>query len=452
MLRVEQIKKMNLAEFLSRCYGLSFERSGDAYVCLSPFTEESRPSFFVRLVDGHWVFKDHSGGLSGTVFDFVQMKENLPDFRSALQYIRELLTERGNGMFLPAAEQDGAADRHSKSEKSRSVNIQQMYECFRGNDVSPCRDYLLSRNLSQELVEELIDRALVVHNRYKGRSYCCFAVFDAEGTLQCLDNHEIGGSGKFVLGRKVPFSLEWQRLASAQRVYISESIIDYLSVKTLEGLSVSGLALLGNQADFEPGLCAEAETVVAAVDSDDGGASAVVDLQQIYPDRHVRMYELEGHKDPNDLLNTLTKGKGRKLTAESKTRLYRDYLQANNKTDVARRWNIDRSYMYEIVQRCEDALEWGLADRRPGPKTEKSPRTLEEARERIQQLEEYAEQKATEYESAYCENEFLKLHLKWAREDAEERQQQKASEGVKTSKAGKNRQKRHAKKKKKKKR
>lgn len=73
---VEALKQVNLVEFLSRQYGLEFRRRGAAFACRSPFTEDSRPSFFVRLVKGHWLFKDFSSGTGGTIFDFVRMKEN----------------------------------------------------------------------------------------------------------------------------------------------------------------------------------------------------------------------------------------------------------------------------------------------------------------------------------------------------------------------------------------
>jgi DNA primase len=88
---VEVLKQVNLVEFLTEHYGLQFRRRGAAFACRSPFTEESKPSFFVRLVGGHWVFKDFSSGAGGTIFDFVRMKENLGNFSEALSYVRRLL-------------------------------------------------------------------------------------------------------------------------------------------------------------------------------------------------------------------------------------------------------------------------------------------------------------------------------------------------------------------------
>ncbi len=54
----EALKQVNLVEFLSRHYGLEFRPKGSAYASCSPFGGEHRPSFFVRLVEGHWLFKD----------------------------------------------------------------------------------------------------------------------------------------------------------------------------------------------------------------------------------------------------------------------------------------------------------------------------------------------------------------------------------------------------------
>jgi hypothetical protein len=101
---IEALKQVNLVEFLSRHYGLKFQRRGAAFACLSPFTEESSPSFFVRLVDGHWLFKDFSGGSSGTIFDFVRMKEKLGSFSEAWAFVRKLVS---GVIFFQASQGEG---------------------------------------------------------------------------------------------------------------------------------------------------------------------------------------------------------------------------------------------------------------------------------------------------------------------------------------------------------
>ncbi|MDY7033976.1 MAG: CHC2 zinc finger domain-containing protein [Thermodesulfobacteriota bacterium] len=74
---IEAIKKLNLVDFLRNHYHLDFQPIGGAYACHSPFTQDKTPSFFVRLVDGHWLFKDFSSGYGGSIFDFVRKKRTL---------------------------------------------------------------------------------------------------------------------------------------------------------------------------------------------------------------------------------------------------------------------------------------------------------------------------------------------------------------------------------------
>jgi hypothetical protein len=65
---------------------------GAAFACRSPFSDGSKPSFFVRLVKGYWQFKDFSSGAGGTIFDFVRMKEGLGSFTEALSFVQRLLS------------------------------------------------------------------------------------------------------------------------------------------------------------------------------------------------------------------------------------------------------------------------------------------------------------------------------------------------------------------------
>jgi DNA primase len=412
-LSVEALKQMNLADFLARHYGLEFQQRGATYQCCSPLTDEQRPSFFVRLVDGHWLFKDFSSQLGGSIFDFVQMKEKLPGFSEALAFVRRLV-----GVSPCVMEPTAAGGESSGSERSYDVNS--LYDRFRREDPAVCRDYLLRRAIASERVEALIDEGLVVHNRYQGSSYCCFAVRDAEGQLKCLDNHAIAGSDKFVLGTKNPFSCEWEAVRRGTEVFLTEGIIDYLSMKSLELAPVPGLALLGNQWCFDAALLERSQTLISAMDDDPGGDSAVLDLQERYPDKEVRVYDLDGHKDPNALLVSVRSGGGRRLTPEMKVQLYRAFQQATNKTELARRWGIDRKHLYEIARECEQMLVEGFSGRKRGRPAKGRPATLDEALARIEELESAYERKATEEEKQYCRGEFLAIRLKWAEREAAE--------------------------------
>jgi DNA primase len=414
-LTIEMLKQLNLAAFLSRHYGLSFRQRGGTYQCRSPFTDEKNPSFFVRLVEGHWLFKDYSSGAGGSIFDFVQMKEKLASFAEALAVVRKRV---GGEVFCTGEKElrEGAAA-HEQS-ASRGYDVEELYSRFRQENSGVCRDYLVGRGISPPLVDALIGDQTVVHNRYQGRSYCCFAVRDDAGRLKCLDNHAVAGSEKFILGVKSPFSCEWEEVKRAKEVFLCEGIIDYLSVKSLEYSPPPGLALLGNQLCFDQPLLERAETLVSAMDDDRGGNSAVLDLKERYPEKDVRIYDLEGRKDPNELLMAARSGKGRRLSPERKLQLYREFQTSTNKAELARRWGMDRSHVYEIVRECERMVLEGFSDRRPGRPPKGKPRTLTEALERIAELEKVYERKATEQEEELCRAEFLAIRLKWAEIEA----------------------------------
>jgi hypothetical protein len=424
---VDELKRLNLVEFLSKHYGLVFQQQGAAFACCSPFTQESTPSFFVRLDDdGHWVFKDFSGGAAGTIFDFVQIKENLGDFSESLAFIRKLLRSSPVCEGIHGSEADAGAK--SGPTANRPYNVESLYERFRQEDPEACRRYLLLRGIDADLIDGLIKSGTVVHNRHDGRSFCTFAVRDDKGQLKCLDNHAIDGEGKFVLGSKSPFSLEWEELKSAKVVFLAEGIIDYLSIKTLESEAPPGLALLGNQLCFAAELLERAEVLLSATDNDPGGTSAVVDLKCQYPDKEVRIYDLEGYKDPNELLMAVRSGKGRKLNPERKLQLYREFQHSDNKAELAARWGIDRSHLYEMVRDCEAALVGALANRRLGRPPKGKPTTLAEALKRIEALEAQYEEEATRREELYCRSELLALRLKWAEIEAAEARGEKVDE------------------------
>ncbi len=415
-LSIEAFKQVNLVEFLSQYYGLDFQHRGAAFSCRSPFTEEKNPSFFVRLVNGCWLFKDFSSGTSGTIFDFVWLKEKLSSFSEALSHLRGLFSGGYPRSYMVQGDSASQAAREDSGESAddRSYDVERLYQRFRKEDPQVCREYLVSRGIFPELVDALIRDGIVVHNRYEERSWCCFAVRDETGRLRCLDNHAVEGEGKFVLGPKSVFTCEWEALKSAKVVFVAEGIIDYLSVKTLELNPPPGMALLGSQLYFDPRLLEHAEKIISALDFDDGGLSALLDLQDMYPQKRVESYELEDYKDPNELLMGLRKGKGRDLSPERKLQLYREFQKTGNKADLARRWGIDRSHLYEIVRDCNQMLLQGFSERKRGRPPKGQPRSLEEALERIKDMERKYEHEATERERLHCRSEFLALRLKWS--------------------------------------
>ena len=449
---IEYVKGLNMVDFLSRHYGLDFSDPGGGQPrCLSPFKAESNGSFFVREIGGHWLFKDFSSGYGGSLIDFVLYKEGFSEVSQTLRHIGYLLSgESLNGACPKASSKSPSSP--SSSSGAKGYDIEGLYHKFRGNDVGRCRDYLLSRGICEAVIDQLCERGLLLHNIVEGKPYCCFAVFNDAGQLRCLDNHPIEGTGKFVLGSKHPFSLDWPELPLSQRVFVTESIIDYLSIKTLEGFAFHGLALLGNVVNFSSSLFASAVELVSALDGDEGGFRAFLDLEESFSDREVKVYDFGESKDANEHLQAQKRRrKSRRLSAQDKLLLYQDYHRSENKSELAKRWGINRSYMYEVVKECEELILSGFSQRRRGRKPSNEPKTMADARERIESLEQENRCLDEERERYHVRNEFMKVRLKWTEHEADElRSEVDSLTGNQTSCASKNR-KKHLKKKRRKK-
>ena len=84
---------------------------------------------------------------------------------------------------------------------------------------------------------------------------------------------------------------------------------------------------------------------------------------------------------------TLKNVKARGLRAKQKLEVYHAFIQSRNRTELARNWGIDRSYLYEIAAECDLALLDSLAYRKLGSKPTGKPSTFEEACHRIEVLE-----------------------------------------------------------------
>lgn len=437
----EYLKRLNMVEFLSRNYGTQFRPQGDGYVCLSPFTDESKPSFHVRrAADGHWLFKDFSSGYGGSIIDFVLLKERLNSASEAAAHLRTLFGQAAlpvrNGSALSKSE---AAPSESVPERIRFADrpsgrydIDQLYRWMQGNDTTVCREYLLSRGIGEAFIRQLEGEGLLLHNIHQGKSFCSFAVKDGRRQLRCIDNHQIPDPGgdngkKFVLGQKHPFSLDWPAFGESpstssgqgSQVHICESIIDYLSLKTLEGAACQGIALLGNSlGSYDLGFLRRASALVSCFDFDVGGFRGYLDLVERYPDKEIAVYELQpGQKDINErLLAEKQAQRAARLTAEDKLAIYKAFISSENKSQLSQDWDIDRSYLYKIVNECEEMLLQDFKARRPGRKPSVEPGS----KQRLQELEEENRRLTKEKELLYARSEFLQLRLKWSEHEVAE--------------------------------
>jgi hypothetical protein len=230
-----------------------------------------------------------------------------------------------------------------------------------------------------------------------------------------------------VLGAKHVYSRDWMQFPHAEEAFICEGIIDYLSIKTMDTAGSVGIALLGNQLLFDPGLLAGCRRLITALDDDRGGISAVVDLVELYPEKELVPYPLDGHKDANELLQARGK-KVRRLSVADKLEIYRAFQHSDNKSELARRWGIDRSYLYQLVKDMEESLTGLLSSRQLGRPPSEQPATVQQAGDQIKALQEEIAQLGRERDQAICRAEFLGLRLKWSEIEAAELRGEKTGE------------------------
>ena len=433
---IEMIKQINMVEFLSNHYGIRFKNSGAQFVAFSPFNDEKQASFYVKqAADGHWLFKDFSSGHAGSLIDFVLIKEGFTEVSDSLKHISKLSSIQGSGQTVEVL----------SSEQVPRYDIEDIYSKIQANDNMPSQQYLIDRGINANVIEDLCNNSILLYNQHDGISYCCFAVFNREGNLTSLDNHEINGDRKFILGQKEIFTRDWDTLPNSDEVFICEGIIDYLSMKTILENSIPGLALLGNIVNFNPELLQKAKKIISSLDGDKGGLSCLLDLQEMFPDKEFSVCNYgDNNKDPNEYLQSEKKAEGSKssegsksLTSKDKLSIYQEYMKAKkkDKKKIALKWGINRTYMYQIIKECEEFILNGFTERRRGRKPTGAPKTLDEAISKISQLEEEKKHEATEKERFIARSEFLKVRLKWADiEAAELRKEEKAKKQIKKKK------------------
>jgi hypothetical protein len=88
----DQVKRLDLKEFISRVSGMSFSRSGGSFngICPMPSHKDRAPSFFVTKKDeGIWVYDCFGCGSMGTIIDFVKDFYSLDHPEEALVTIIE---------------------------------------------------------------------------------------------------------------------------------------------------------------------------------------------------------------------------------------------------------------------------------------------------------------------------------------------------------------------------
>lgn len=411
---IEELNRINLVDFMQRCWQVSFVREGARFVALSPFRQESTASFYVQeQADGHWVYFDHGSGRGGTIIDAVMDCEGLSDVSQAIARVR-LLAQQVNLLSSTVA----------SSWSDQPLDLEYLVGKMEKNACAPVREYLVGRGIAASLVDSLVSGRQVVHNRVHDGSYCCFVIRDAAGCLRGLFNRKIAGPAsrdRFLLGRQHPFCLDWDRLVQSSRIHVCESIIDGLSVQTLDP-EACVLCL--------PGACYdvrrlaihihEGPVLVDAFDADESGRKAARGLREHFCSHTIDRYDLQGYHDVNDLLcmkqppvpvivrDPVVKDK---LTVPERLEIV---LTSESSRTVGEKYGVHHSRICDIRSDAKEILTKTWAARRPGRKTSPAPSETEE-----QLLRELAEVKARN-DLLTMRNEWLELEVKQSEKRIEE--------------------------------
>jgi hypothetical protein len=303
---------------------MQFQQKRDVFVCLSPFREETNPSFVIHKRHGQWLFKDFSSGKGGSIIDLVREIENLPNHcPDIIARIEELLEWHPVPPSFPSA----------SLPVGERVDLAYVFKRIRENNPQASRDYLRSRAISEKVIERLLKHDQLFTNIYRGKAYCCFAVRDPQGRLMCLDNHQIDGPDKFVLGTKHCFIPDYKALFEAEEITITEGVIDLLSMQTL--FPCAGLALLGNKLDFPAQWLACNKKLVLALDNDKAGDAGKKRLKGRFPTKAFEDFDLGDYKDPNEMLMGLLSlaTKRKKYSPEENLQVYKKPLCYQDNSD-----------------------------------------------------------------------------------------------------------------------
>ena len=360
---LDKLKRINLVEFMSRCWQVEFQREGPRYVALSPFRSETKKSFYVQEEsDGHWVYFDHGSGRGGTIIDAVMEYEHHTDIAKAIGRAR-LLAEQ-TGLFA-----EGIGE---SAEICGTLDLEQLLQKLVHHDCAPVRDYLLGRGLAPSLIDALLKRRLVVLNRLDESDYCCFVVRDAAGYLHGLFNRKIAGPSpreRFLLGKQYPFCLDWSRLSQVSCLHLCESIIDGLSLMTLKPsayvISLPGAHYDINRLEFVPNQV----QLVEAFDADEAGRNASHRLKERFCGYKIDRFDLQGCHDVNELL--CSKQQTECISGQTKLKV-KDRLDIALSKEpsriVGQQYGVHHSRICNIRNEATEILTTEWESRRPGRK------------------------------------------------------------------------------------
>jgi DNA primase len=414
---LEQLKRgLSIMKVLS-WYGYEgFKKVGPEYVgaCVV-HGGDNTTALHINPEKNLWHCFTRCGG--GTVIDMVMMLEGV-GVGEALGKLRVIAEEAG---FRPA---------EVKREENKQVK-----ECPCPMTIDPWHHTLEERGLSYELAEQF------------GMGYCSRGYFhdrivvpvhDGEGKLLGYIGRSASGmEPKYLLPRGFPIGkilFNLHRVKDAGRVVVVEGVFDAVRVHAA-GYPV--VALLGSQlTQGQAVLLRGFRSVVYLFDGDEAGRMAAEKILEREDLPEGIRVDLPEGKDPGDMVadeirrrvgvhfgqkdeeglarEEKGKGSGKRLSVEKKVEIFKEAVVAGNRREVADRYGIHPSSMYEVLRQGEGILQEGFSRNRVGRPSKEASMSPEEAQEKIKQQEEKIKELESERDIEHVRRVAEELKVKWA--------------------------------------
>ena len=337
--QLDRIKSLNLLEIISS-YGIQIKHSGNSsYQALCPFHNDSNPSLSIsQKPNGIWLWHCFGCDAKGTVIDFVMRQEGI-SFKEAYNKLIQNTEVRGQKTGGPDALV--GADRVEKTEKEErlEINPQELlnkaaefyHQTFK--EYRRGLEYLVKRGITEQeiyldfkigFVNGSLKKTLpesgpmavslkqlgLLNERGNEHFYNCvvFPIFDEDGNTVSFYGRSIEGKQHLYLSGAHKGVFNSRVLRTAKRIFLTESIIDCLSLYQLgfkETVALYGVnGLTKEHVDlFRKYMTDE---IYFCLDNDEAGKSACLRIAQELLSLGIRCYQItlpDGIKDINDYLS-----------------------------------------------------------------------------------------------------------------------------------------------------
>lgn len=321
-----EAKRKNLYDLLNRLgyqpYG-NAKRGGQEYWYLSPFRNESKPSFHITFKGNIWVWKDfgHNGTKSGGhIIDFIQELKGL-DFKGALAFLRDVyqadLFERH-----PAKGRGQLSQHHFLFQAHLNETKLQQEQKLKLLKASPLQNktifqYLCNRCIPASIATKYLQEVQYL-NVAKNKIYFAFGMKNEQGGYEiraASDTYPF----KSVLGKRNLTFIKGQ--SNTKHINVFEGMLDALSFIVFSGRDVckEDMLIMHSTSTFQKAATfiqdRNYSMIKTYMDNDDTGQGATDKFIKLFDDRTIPLNRFyEGYNDVNDFL-VARRGQNSKMDA-----------------------------------------------------------------------------------------------------------------------------------------